>query len=820
MPPESPAERLAREHAARRKASGLPDPSHYKQMAAQKQKEIDAMKNEETATDRLKKYIRPVTKTTPKIEKTTEPAGRTTDHTEWKVTGPSGEVKRFKSKQEAHAHYNSFSEEIEELDEISTQVKTSYRQKAIADIRALRPHAEKGEYKDLAKNVMQKRQAGVNRSVKEELEQIDEMPESSMKVRDVHAHLKKSGWALARSSGGHDIYKHPQAKHHIPVPRHKQLKAPLIRGIMKASKVTEEAEIEEQLEKKGRFVSGPVKQPFKSNTLVTSIKEEHLVHVSDGSKYNEKPHPKDVEHVNAGAKMHSGQYHDASDKGVYFKFNSHNDAKNFKYHVDKAPHKSVHADLHESADGTINVIKKGTNVKQKISAGSYDVFKKHGFRKESKDETEYGYEGDMALNQLATLTRCAEMIKELLKPDTDMPEWVQSKITLATDYIQTAADYMHSEMKEEVELDEAIKVGSKVTIHAPGKDYHGETGHVGEIRNGAFKGAPKTYTVDHSGGSTQLSQKNVKLHKEEIELDEIAVVKTNKEIGTRVVDVGPGGKEYNVKTNRAWDTAHKKQPQGAEFAAQRRKERLAKNGRMDEDAEQIDEARPSQRHPLEGHEYHKKSNDALVHIAKDAHAAAEAMKGHNTAAENKYRDQANDSATVRYYRQKHGMQDWYKKKYGHVSEGADPWKDKHFGKGVATNRPMTPEEKANHEKSLEKDRRINALMQAHSDAYDKNQKTQRNQNVSSMTREDADPCWKGYEMVGMKKKNGKSVPNCVPVKEANEPTTQVASQDPLLDRSKPMSRKAEIVRSAAKGSKGTKDKFFDNPELSGTIDKN
>jgi hypothetical protein len=67
---------------------------------------------------------------------------------------------------------------------------------------------------------------------------------------------------------------------------------------------------------------------------------------------------------------------------------------------------------------------------------------------EEKDEQEYGYEGDMALNQLATLMRCAEMIKEILKPDTDMPEWVQSKITLATDYIQTAADYMHSELEE------------------------------------------------------------------------------------------------------------------------------------------------------------------------------------------------------------------------------------------------------------------------------------------------------------------------------------------------------------------------------------
>jgi hypothetical protein len=26
------------------------------------------------------------------------------------------------------------------------------------------------------------------------------------------------------------------------------------------------------------------------------------------------------------------------------------------------------------------------------------------------------------------------------------------------------------------------------------------------------------------------------------------------------------------------------------------------------------------------------------------------------------------------------------------------------------------------------------------------------------------PCWKGYEMVGMKDKGGKEVPNCVPKK--------------------------------------------------------
>lgn len=31
-----------------------------------------------------------------------------------------------------------------------------------------------------------------------------------------------------------------------------------------------------------------------------------------------------------------------------------------------------------------------------------------------------------------------------------------------------------------------------------------------------------------------------------------------------------------------------------------------------------------------------------------------------------------------------------------------------------------------------------------------------------------DPCWKGYHQYGVKKKDGKTVPNCVPVKEETE----------------------------------------------------
>jgi hypothetical protein len=67
---------------------------------------------------------------------------------------------------------------------------------------------------------------------------------------------------------------------------------------------------------------------------------------------------------------------------------------------------------------------------------------------EAKDEQEYGYEGDMAMTQLETAIRHATYLKDMLKPETDLPEWVQSKITLATDYLQTACDYMTSEMNE------------------------------------------------------------------------------------------------------------------------------------------------------------------------------------------------------------------------------------------------------------------------------------------------------------------------------------------------------------------------------------
>jgi hypothetical protein len=41
-----------------------------------------------------------------------------------------------------------------------------------------------------------------------------------------------------------------------------------------------------------------------------------------------------------------------------------------------------------------------------------------------------------------------------------------------------------------------------------------------------------------------------------------AIVKTRQDIGSRIADIGAGGKEHNVKTDAAWDAAKKKVAEG------------------------------------------------------------------------------------------------------------------------------------------------------------------------------------------------------------------------------------------------------------------
>jgi len=62
----------------------------------------------------------------------------------------------------------------------------------------------------------------------------------------------------------------------------------------------------------------------------------------------------------------------------------------------------------------------------------------------------YDHEYSMARSELSTIISAAKRLKKKMKGEGNIEAWVQSKITKAADYIDTAADYIDSgEMKEE-----------------------------------------------------------------------------------------------------------------------------------------------------------------------------------------------------------------------------------------------------------------------------------------------------------------------------------------------------------------------------------
>ena len=121
-----------------------------------------------------------------------------------------------------------------------------------------------------------------------------------------------------------------------------------------------------------------------------------------------------------------------------------------------------------------------------------------------------------------------------------------------------------------------------------------------------------------------------------------------------------------------------------------------------------------------------------------------------------------------------------------------------------------------HTPKTDKEKKIKAALDAFGDKM-KAQNPKLREEVKEPTGDLKSACWKGYTAVGMKMKNGRKVPNCVPVKEdTNEPIESHAT----------LTRKAQIVRDAFKSKKDKQnakdeasDKFQSEPELSSAIHK-
>jgi hypothetical protein len=82
------------------------------------------------------------------------------------------------------------------------------------------------------------------------------------------------------------------------------------------------------------------------------------------------------------------------------------------------------------------------------------------------DPGEYDQEGDMAKNELYTMIRSARRLIGMLDNDDNMPEWTQKKITKATDYADTAADYISSQKERGVmEQSQETSPVARATLH-------------------------------------------------------------------------------------------------------------------------------------------------------------------------------------------------------------------------------------------------------------------------------------------------------------------------------------------------------------------
>jgi hypothetical protein len=139
---------------------------------------------------------------------------------------------------------------------------------------------------------------------------------------------------------------------------------------------------------------------------------------------------------------------------------------------------------------------------------------------EAKEKTEYDYEGDMAMGQLKSIIANSQRMHDMLSDDTNLPEWVQSKITLAEDYISTASNYMQGEMNEEKDMPfdgPYRKVGER-------KDKYGNT-----IKNAAKHLAKKAMNAQ--------TQKN-----EEVQIDELS----KKTMGSYIKKASGAEKPKNV----------------------------------------------------------------------------------------------------------------------------------------------------------------------------------------------------------------------------------------------------------------------------------
>jgi hypothetical protein len=185
-------------------------------------------------------------------------------------------------------------------------------------------------------------------------------------------------------------------------------------------------------------------------------------------------------------------------------------------------------------------------------------------------------EGSMVLNQIEELERGCAMIRDYIGKDYEkqLPAWVQSKVTLATDYMSTVGNYLSSKsekVKEGVEFQEASHDPWKDKNFGPTKiikqKYHVKTDTKSyNVKADNEEHAHKLVTK-HAPGSKIVSIEHKGRMMEEIEpIDEISKELTHSYLKKRYAQTGATRQDKPKGMPRA---THDKQLMGLNRATRR-----------------------------------------------------------------------------------------------------------------------------------------------------------------------------------------------------------------------------------------------------------
>lgn len=189
-------------------------------------------------------------------------------------------------------------------------------------------------------------------------------------------------------------------------------------------------------------------------------------HYEDAEEHLSKANDAHAQGDMIGYHTHMSDHHDSisqwhEEKGRGFHAEKH--AEKAEMHANKM-HDAVHGRMTEAQSAEIRMHKalqkakqdreKAEAEKEKLKQVGRDFLnpvKKPAPMepvKEEKEDTEYNYEGDMTRGQMRSIIVNAQFVHDMLKDNDNLPEWVQSKVTLAEDYISTVANYLVSEVNE------------------------------------------------------------------------------------------------------------------------------------------------------------------------------------------------------------------------------------------------------------------------------------------------------------------------------------------------------------------------------------